>query len=83
MGPPVRSHYLIAPRPDDLPPNLKVYVLPPDDFFCEVGLDRKNGVVYYEAIKRELYRRLVYECRCDERLKAKAEGFTGNWNTQR
>ena len=33
-------------------------------------------VVYYEAIKRELYRRLIYECRCDERLKDKAEGFT-------
>jgi hypothetical protein len=33
-------------------------------------------VVYYEAIKRELNRRLIYECRCDERLKAKAEGST-------
>jgi hypothetical protein len=30
--------------------------------------------VYYEAIKRELNRRLIYECRCDERLKA--EGST-------
>jgi hypothetical protein len=67
-----------------------VHVLPPDDFFCEVGLDRKNGVVYYEAIKRELYRRLIYEGRCDERLKAKAEdlhashtlGCAGNWNTK-
>ena len=27
--------------------------------------------VYYETIKRELNRRLIYECRCDERLKAK------------
>jgi hypothetical protein len=32
--------------------------------------------VYYEAIQRELNRRLIYECRCDERLKAKAEGST-------
>jgi hypothetical protein len=28
-------------------------------------------VVYYESIKRELKRRLVYEYRCDERLKLK------------
>jgi hypothetical protein len=26
-------------------------------------------VVYYESIKRELKRRLIYEYRCDERLK--------------
>ena len=32
-------------------------------------------MVYYESIKRELNRRLIYECRCDERLKAKAEGL--------
>jgi hypothetical protein len=32
--------------------------------------------VYYETIKRELNRRLIHECRCDERLKAKAEGST-------
>ncbi len=30
-------------------------------------------VVYYESIKRELKRRLIYECRCDERLKTKEE----------
>ncbi len=29
--------------------------------------------VYYETIKRELSKRLIYECRCDDRLKAKAE----------
>ena len=29
--------------------------------------------VYYETIKRELNRRLIYECRCDERLKSKDE----------
>jgi hypothetical protein len=33
-------------------------------------------VVYYEETKRELNRRLIYECQCDERLKAKAEGST-------
>jgi hypothetical protein len=32
--------------------------------------------VYYESINRELYRRPMYECRCDERLKTKAEGST-------
>jgi hypothetical protein len=32
--------------------------------------------VCHEAIKRELKRRPIYECRCDETLKAKAEGST-------
>ena len=32
--------------------------------------------VYYEEIKRELKRILMHECRCNERLKAKAEGST-------
>ena len=27
-------------------------------------------------IKRELNRRLIYECRCDERLQVKVEGST-------
>jgi len=30
----------------------------------------------YESIKCELKRRPIYECRCDERLKTKAEGST-------
>ncbi len=30
--------------------------------------------VYYETINRELNARLMYECRCDEKLKAKSEG---------
>jgi hypothetical protein len=30
-------------------------------------------VVYCESIKRELKRRLIYEYRCDERLKTKEE----------
>ena len=45
-----------------------------------VVVHRKRGrpscFVYYEVIKRELNRRLIYEYRCDERLKAKAEGST-------
>ena len=32
--------------------------------------------VYYESIKRELNKRLIFECRWDGRLKAKAEGST-------
>ena len=32
--------------------------------------------VYYEAIKREVKRRPIYECWCDERLKTKAEEST-------
>ena len=31
---------------------------------------------YYEEIKLELKRILIYECRCNERLKAKAEAST-------
>ena len=34
------------------------------------------SVVYYEEIKRELKRIIIYECRCNERLKAKTEGST-------
>ncbi len=33
-------------------------------------------VVYYESIKRELNKRLIFECRCDPRLKSKDEGST-------
>ena len=35
-----------------------------------------RSVVYYEEIKRELKKRPIYECRCDERLKTKTEGST-------
>ena len=35
-----------------------------------------NFFVYYESIKRELKRRPIYEYRCDERLKTKAEVST-------
>ena len=36
----------------------------------------KWSFVYYESIKRELNKRLIFECRCDARLKAKTEGST-------
>jgi hypothetical protein len=36
----------------------------------------KKLVVYYQSTKRKLNKRLILECRCDERLKAKAEGST-------
>ncbi len=39
-------------------------------------LVERNFFVYYESIKRELKSRLIYECRCDERLKTKAEEST-------
>jgi hypothetical protein len=35
-----------------------------------------SKLFYYETINRELNKRLMYECRCDERLKTKAEGST-------
>ncbi len=34
------------------------------------------SVVYYESIKRELNKRFTFDCRCDARLKGKAEGHT-------
>ncbi len=33
-----------------------------------------HGTVYYESINRKLNRRLICECRCDERLKATVNG---------
>ena len=35
-----------------------------------------HNPVYFESIKRELNTRPIYECRCDERLKTKAEEST-------
>jgi hypothetical protein len=31
---------------------------------------------FYEKMKRDLNRILIYKCRCDERLRAKSEGST-------
>ncbi len=39
-------------------------------------LKTKIIVVYYESIKREVKRRLIYEYRCDERQKTKKEEST-------
>jgi hypothetical protein len=47
----------------------------------EGRLDSKTFYVYYEEIKRELNRRPIYECRCDERLQGKVEGSTHLVNT--
>ncbi len=41
-----------------------------------VGVMKKEVVVYYESITRELKRRCIYECRCDERLQSKIKEFT-------
>ncbi len=41
-----------------------------------------RDVYYYESIKRELQIKPIYECRCDERLKTKAEEFTRLTYTQ-
>jgi hypothetical protein len=37
---------------------------------------RVRRCVYYEKTKRDLNRIRIYECRCDERLRAKTEGST-------
>ena len=42
----------------------------------DVTLLSESIVVYYESIKRELKTKPIYECRCDERLKAKSEEST-------
>jgi hypothetical protein len=36
-------------------------------------MSEREICVYYESIKREVKRRLIYEYRCDERLKTKNE----------
>jgi len=45
---------------------------------CESRFSLEDFFVYYKSIKREVKRRLMYEYRCDERLKAKNEEAT-NW----
>jgi hypothetical protein len=39
-------------------------------------LPKQSDCVYYQSIKQVLNIRLIYECRCNERLKAKVEGST-------
>jgi hypothetical protein len=37
---------------------------------------RRELVVYYESIHREVQIRCIYECRCDERLQTKTKEIT-------
>ncbi len=39
-------------------------------------LVRMLPTFYYETIKREVKKKFIYECRCDERLKVKDERST-------
>ena len=41
--------------------------------YVSVVLFFRQIVVYYESITRELKTKLIYECRCDERLKNEIE----------
>ncbi len=47
-----------------------------DIYICMIYVGSHDVVVYYESLKRELKTRPIYECRCDERLKTKAEEST-------
>ena len=42
----------------------------------KAALPKHSDCVYYESIKQELNIRLIYACRCNERLKVKAKGST-------
>jgi rRNA processing protein Krr1/Pno1 len=47
----------------------------------------RDDVVYYEKIKRELNKKVICECRCDERLKTISERstrltYTVAWGTE-
>ncbi len=48
----------------------KVILINKDPYHTQI---RSKRFVYYESIKGELKRRLIYEYRCDERLKTKNE----------
>jgi hypothetical protein len=43
---------------------------------CDERLKPREIGDYYETIKRELNKRLIYECWCDERLRSRVEGST-------
>ena len=77
MMSPVRNLHTSVWKPKDYTPsyrqqNMSVYHQQPTS--SPVGFTMV--VVYYESIKRELKRRLIYEYRCDERLKTKTEEST-------
>ena len=49
------------------------------DLYMSIGVMKDSLVfffVYYESIKWELNKRLIFDSRCDARLNAKAEGCT-------
>ena len=44
---------------------------------CDLDVTGASSrVAYYESIKGELQTKLIYECRCDERLKTRVEEST-------
>ena len=47
-----------------------------DQIFILKKARGRGKFVYYESIKRELNKRLIFEWRCDARLKSKDEGST-------
>jgi hypothetical protein len=46
------------------------------DQYVHVNEIKKLLRIYYETTNRDLKRRLIYECRCDERIQTKSEGST-------
>ena len=46
------------------------------DAMVDPPISWRKKFVYYESLKRELKTKLIYECRCDERLKTKVEEST-------
>ena len=69
--------------------DLPNYVGFPDDHKKCSGVSVVFVYYDYEVINRDLNKRLMYECRCDERLKVKTERSTPltytwctrDWNT--
>ena len=53
-----------------------VRVLPTFGFSYEENAALDSTQLYYESMKREVKTRPMYDCRCDERLKTKAEEST-------
>jgi hypothetical protein len=43
-------------------------------YYEAIDIQEKKNFVYYESIRRDLKRRPMYECRCDEKLEIKSEG---------
>ena len=67
---PVAVHGLTIRR------TLVVSLSPPLLLHCTQVGRVKEGIVYYESLKRELKTKTIYGFRCDERLQTKVEEFT-------